>query len=74
MDESRSGGAAPAPVAAPSDRTVSIMKACDIAGVSRRTIYNWIKAGKLAYRRTAGGQIRIFESSLWQDPAQDDEV
>lgn len=53
--------------AAPSDRTVSILKACEIAGVSRRTIYNWINAGKLTYRRTAGGQIRIFESSLWRD-------
>lgn len=51
------------------DRAVSIAQAMQIAGVSRRTIYYWIAAGKLSYRRTAGGQIRIREASLWRDPA-----
>ena len=51
----------------PMDRqTVSIMKACQVVGVSRRTIYNWISAGKVEYVRTAGGQIRIFADSLWR--------
>lgn len=49
-------------------RTVSIMKACEMAGVSRRTIYNWMAAGKLEYIRTAGGMVRIFESSLFRRP------
>jgi excisionase family DNA binding protein len=43
------------------------MKACEAVGVSRRTIYNWISAGKVEYIRTAGGSIRIFADSLWRD-------
>ena len=49
-------------------QTVSIMKACEMVGVSRRTIYNWIAAGKVEYVRTAGGSIRIFTDSLWRQP------
>jgi excisionase family DNA binding protein len=37
-------------------------------GVSRRTIYNWISAGKVEYVRTAGGSIRIFADTLWREP------
>ena len=52
----------------PMDRqTLSIMKACEAVGVSRRTIYNWISAGKVEYVRTAGGSIRIFADTLWRD-------
>ena len=47
-------------------QTLSIMKACEVVGVSRRTIYNWIQAGKVEYVRTAGGSIRIFADSLWR--------
>ena len=50
-------------------QTLSIMKACEVVGVSRRTIYNWISAGKVEYVRTAGGAIRIFADSLWRDAA-----
>ena len=50
-------------------QTLSIMKACEVVGVSRRTIYNWISAGKVEYVRTAGGSIRIFADSLWRDAA-----
>ncbi len=49
---------------------VSIMKAAQVVGVSRRTIYNWLSSGKLEYVRTAGGSIRIFVDSLWRDPAR----
>ena len=54
-------------------QTLSIMKACEVVGVSRRTIYNWISAGKVEYVRTAGGSIRIFADTLWRDaaPARD---
>ena len=48
-------------------KTISIMKACELVGVSRRTIYNWISAGKVEYVRTAGGSIRIFADTLWRD-------
>ena len=50
-------------------QTLSIMKACEVVGVSRRTIYNWISAGKVEYVRTAGGSIRIFADTLWRDAA-----
>ena len=48
--------------------TVSIPKACELVGVSRRTIYNWIASGKIQYVRTAGGSVRIFADTLWRDP------
>jgi excisionase family DNA binding protein len=51
-------------------QTLSIMKACEAVGVSRRTIYNWISAGKVEYVRTAGGSIRIFADSLWRDATE----
>lgn len=46
--------------------TVTVLQARELAQVSRRTIYNWLKAGKLEYVRTAGGRLRIFEDSLWR--------
>mgnify|MGYP003581447830 CR=1 FL=1 len=49
-------------------KTVSIPKACELVGVSRRTIYNWIASGKIQYVRTAGGSVRIFEDTLWREP------
>jgi excisionase family DNA binding protein len=55
-------------------QTVSIMKACEVVGVSRRTIYNWISAGKVEYVRTAGGSIRIFADSLWRSPGPTNDV
>jgi excisionase family DNA binding protein len=51
-------------------QTLSIMKACEAVGVSRRTIYNWISAGKVEYIRTAGGSIRIFADTLWRDASR----
>ena len=49
-------------------QAVSIIKAAQLVGVSRRTIYNWLASGKLDYVRTAGGSVRIFVDSLWRDP------
>lgn len=54
-------------------KTVSIPRACELVGVSRRTIYNWIASGKVQYVRTAGGSVRIFEDTLWRDPASSEE-
>ena len=51
--------------AEPSDRpTVTIAQACALVHVSRRTIYNWLAAGSIAYVRTAGGAVRIYADSL----------
>lgn len=52
----------------PEGPTCSILEACALVGVSRRTIYNWLSAGKLEYGRTAGGAVRILIESLWRDP------
>ncbi len=30
-------------------KTISILKACELVGVSRRTIYNWLASGKIDY-------------------------
>ena len=56
----------------PDRKTVSIPRACELVGVSRRTIYNWLSAGKLEYVRTAGGSVRIFVDTLWRDPRRSD--
>ena len=53
-------------------RAISIAQACTSVGVSRRTIYNWMSAGKVQYVRTAGGAVRIFEDSLWRRPESQD--
>ena len=55
-------------------KTVSIPKACELVGVSRRTIYNWIAGGKIQYIRTAGGSVRIFEDTLWRDPETENSI
>ena len=51
-------------------KTTSIIKACKLVDVSRRTIYNWIASGKVEYVRTAGGSVRIFVDTLWREPEQ----
>ena len=48
------------------------MKACELVGVSRRTIYNGLSAGKIECVRTAGGSVRIFADTLWRDPNRSD--
>jgi len=52
----------------PDRQTVSIARAGELVGVSRRTIYNWIAGGKVQYVRTAGGSVRIFVDTLWREP------
>ena len=49
-------------------KTVSIPRACELVGVSRRTIYNWMAGQKVEYVRTAGGSVRIFVDTLWREP------
>jgi excisionase family DNA binding protein len=42
------------------------MTACELAGVTRRTIYNWLAANKLEYVRTPGGSVRIYTDTLFR--------
>ena len=45
-------------------RSVTIDQAASLLGVSRRTIYNRIREGKLQTIRTIGGSQRVLVSSL----------
>ena len=55
-------------------KTVSIPRACELVGVSRRTIYNWMAGQKVEYVRTAGGSVRIFVDTLWRDSSAQPEA
>ena len=46
--------------------TVCIKEACQQVGVSKRTLYNWMEAGKVQWVQTAGGSRRIFADTLWR--------
>lgn len=45
-------------------RSVAIDKAVERLGVSKRTIYNWIREGKLQTMRTLGGSQRVLVESI----------
>lgn len=48
-------------------QTCNVKRACQIAGVCRRTLYNWMKAGKVEYLVTAGHSRRVFIDTLLRD-------
>jgi excisionase family DNA binding protein len=48
------------------EETLSIKETQVKMGVSRRTLYNWMNAGKVKFIRTAGGAPRILASSLFR--------
>ena len=53
------------PVAEPRiGRSVSIDQAAELLGVSRRTVYNRIREGRLMTIRTLGGSQRVLLESL----------
>jgi excisionase family DNA binding protein len=45
-------------------RSVSLDHAARILGVSQRTVYNWIRVGRLRTIRTMGGSQRVLLDSL----------
>jgi excisionase family DNA binding protein len=45
-------------------RTVSLDHAAELLGVSRRTIYNRIREGRLQTIRTLGGSQRVLVDSM----------
>ena len=45
-------------------RSLSLAQAREALGVSRRTLYYWIKRGRLQTRRTAMGSQRVLLDSL----------
>jgi len=52
------------PFVAQVGRSVSIEKAAQLLGVSRRTVYNRIKDGRLVTLRTPWGSRRVLVASL----------
>ena len=45
-------------------RKVNTVKAAEIAGVTTRTIYNWMRLGAIEYVKTPGGGVRIYADTL----------
>lgn len=50
-------------------RSVSLDQAAELLGVSRRTIYNRIREGRLQTIRTLGGSQRVLLDSLTEPHA-----
>lgn len=44
-----------------------MQRACALAGVSRRTLYAWMTAGKVEFILIASGRRRLFIDSLFRD-------
>ena len=51
-------------------RSVSLDHAAELLGVSRRTIYNRIRDGRLQTIRTLGGSQRVLIDSVQEDRSQ----
>jgi excisionase family DNA binding protein len=54
-------------------RSVSLDHAAELLGVSRRTIYNRIRDGRLQTIRTLGGSQRVLLDSVQDDRTHDAE-
>jgi excisionase family DNA binding protein len=55
-------------------RSVSLDHAAELLGVSRRTIYNRIRDGRLQTIRTLGGSQRVLLDSVQDDRSHDAEM
>jgi excisionase family DNA binding protein len=55
------------PAATPS---VSLERACELLHVSRRTLYYWIKSGRIRTKRTMLGSQRVLVESLLSRPGR----
>jgi excisionase family DNA binding protein len=47
-------------------RLVCVKEACAIADINRSTLYRWIRIGRVQTVRTAGGRVRIVETTLFR--------
>jgi excisionase family DNA binding protein len=66
MRESSSGAGSESRIG----RSVSLDHAAELLGVSRRTIYNRIRDGRLQTIRTLGGSQRVLLDSVQDDRSQ----
>ena len=55
-------------------RSVSLDHAAEILGVSRRTMYNRIRDGRLQTSRTLGGSQRVLLDSVQGDRSHTEEM
>ena len=53
-------------------RSVSLDHAAELLGVSRRTIYNRIREGRLLTIRTLGGSQRVLVDSMTEPHAREE--
>jgi excisionase family DNA binding protein len=54
-----------------SGRSLSLDRAAEFLGVSRRTIYNYIRDGRLQTMRTLGGSQRVLLDSIEEEARVD---
>ncbi len=52
------------PFAPEAARSLSLDRTCRVLGMSRRTVYYWIKSGRLQTTRTHMGSQRVLTDSL----------
>jgi excisionase family DNA binding protein len=45
---------------------IPVNEAARRVGVTRTTIYKWIRAGKLEIVRTAGGSVRVYADTMFR--------
>ena len=65
MSAAASNGTAQAPISGQfAARTLSLAQAREALGVSRRTLYYWIKQGRLQTVRTSMGSQRVLLASV----------
>lgn len=50
----------------------SVMQACTLTGMCRRTIYGWMKAGRIEYVLAPSGARRIYVDSLFREKTEHD--
>ena len=53
-------------------KLLTINEACVEVKVSRRTLYNWLAAGKIEVTRTPSGRVRVFADSLFHSTGDGD--
>jgi excisionase family DNA binding protein len=53
------------PICCQNVKMLTVSKAANDLGVTSRTIYLWVKQGRVHFRRTVTGQIRICQNSLF---------
>lgn len=51
---------------------LSIIQTARLMGVSRRTVYNWLKTRKVDWFRAPSGRIRVFVDSLGTFDSEDE--